>query len=308
MAKSKKSPGDLPEAPPAPPPAVQADKQQPAASAFEVDALRAQVANMSSTMETMAKTMETMMAALGARAQDRGSEPGEMPEASTGTDWGSELYWVRIKPYNKRRGYLRTRMHVPEIGRPLNGGTGMPGSIPEWVSISRERAVELPKYRQRDGDMDSPPVFDIATEAEMKQINRQEDQLRMANLGMAGLPPAEVLKEAERGRMQAKVKPGRERPTKVEGSDRYTEVKVSRGRAEALNGFDTPQAPTTPVIGDGKDKSTGPVRTSSPSADVNLSDVEDLAGMASRADLGGDIDGDIDAMAESVESGARFSR
>jgi len=278
-----------------------------------MSALEAQVGQLASAMTGMTENLGNIVAALGrAPAAATGPAAASTPGRSTGQgDWSETYYYVRIKPYNPKRGFVRKRTLVPELGRPINGGTGEMGNVPEWMRVKREAAMALTKYHQKENDLESPRVFDIVTKEQMDEINAREDQQRMSNLGLAGMSPAEVLRQADQGKLTAKVReaPQRGKPSTVEGSDRF--ARVQPGRRDALAGIEVqppapqpmpeeaapPPPPPPPAVApvttakveepfpydDGDDD--GAEAPAAPARAVRNRDVEDLSIDAARASL-----------------------
>jgi len=259
------------------------------------------VALLASSVGVMGSSLDNVLAAIGVRQHVPAGPARFEPEASqprstrSAGDWNEEEYYVRIKPYNPKRGLVRKRTLVPEIGRPINGGTGDVGDVPEWVRVRVDKAKALTRYRQNDADPDSPAVFDIATFAEMEEVNNREDQQRMAGLGMSGVTPMEVLRQAEQGKLKAKIgrdKPAtRDRPSAVEGSDRF--ASAQSGRRAALDGLaaPVPPPPPAPEIEDAGDvEDIDDVNTPAPPQMHKNPQAEDLSVEAAR---GASIDEDI---------------
>ena len=143
------------------------------------------------------------------------------------------VYYVRIKPYDKQAGHLRKRQYFHELGRAINGGTGKPGSIPEWVPVSAAVAAELSKYKQNPERPNSPYVLDIATPEERQHIDHAESQLRSQQMGLQGMTPQAIQQAAQRaGQINARVGtvPGmqpnqpaqRQAPTMMSGAHAHT--------------------------------------------------------------------------------------
>lgn len=105
----------------------------------------------------------------------------------------SDVWYVRIKPFDESLGHLRRTQTFHELGnRTLKGGTGGLRDIPQWVEINADQAWSMSKYRQDDSNPRSEPVCDIVTYAEMEQINEVENNYRMALMGY-GMPPQATL-------------------------------------------------------------------------------------------------------------------
>jgi len=183
----------------------------------------------------------------------------------------SDSYFVRIKPYNKQRGHVRRNQFFAELGRLLKGGTGQPGSIPEWAGpVDRNTAISLAKYRQRPYDPYSEPVCDIVTAEEKVGIDRSESQYRAATLGLAGVTPQQIIDQLGPGSSQLNARttsaaPRRSRPSTLHGAQAYQQLqgatqppaagmaKVQRiappamsGRAAALANLTVPPPPPAP--------------------------------------------------------------
>jgi hypothetical protein len=242
-----------------------------------VEQLEGQVAELTGTLQSMQGMMQHMMEAIGASKPQHVAPPEPQPVDITTEDWGEEhdTYYVRLKPYNKRRGHLRLRMLVREIGRPINGGTGEVGQVPEWIRLPRDKAAGCKKYHQDDQNPDSPLCFDIATEAQMVEINRQEDQQRMASLGMAGLSPVEILEQADKMRARAHVKTPNNKLSTVDGAQRFANAQP--GRQAALQGLAEPATIEPAARAQPRPSSKEPAI------------VEDMAQVAGKAKLEGDM-------------------
>lgn len=223
-------------------------------------AFQERISSLEKQLAHMAGMFEQVMSAMGAGPQD--NSQNESAEIGQPSDWSEDKYFVRIKPYDERRGFKRRRTLVPEIGRPINGGTGKVGDIPEWIPLDRDRAQQLLKYHQDDNDLTSPYVFDIVTARERETIDQREAQQRMASLGMVGIPPAEVLRRGATHELQARVGPPpavRPAPAVVAGADHFSsqartqqpmarqplqaEAPVQAGRRQALEGLSAPPPP-----------------------------------------------------------------
>jgi hypothetical protein len=90
-------------------------------------------------------------------------------------------FWVRVKPYNQKKGFLVKRTRV--LGRLWKGGEGLlPNDIPEWVGVSQEQAEVLSYFHQTDGDDSTPKLFDIVTDAQRQRIDQGEMEQRMIAL------------------------------------------------------------------------------------------------------------------------------
>jgi len=179
-----------------------AAEPQPAESSSDMAQMMGTLTQAMQAMQSMASSMAAMEKRLAvvesakpvANQQQvtQATAPAFTPVISADERW-----FVRIKPYNKRIGHVRLNQHFHELGKTLHGGTGKFGSIPDWTEVSYGQAIALVKYRQRDGDPNSPQVLDVVTEAERAAIDQAETSQRMASIGAAGMPPAQVLAQAQ---------------------------------------------------------------------------------------------------------------
>lgn len=217
MVRPKKdlmpSPGaDALPAPPPPPPAptelsvpTPAGAQQPAGPSTQellqiIAGMQQQFNQLTESVSTLAQLATSGRVSQAAlRAGPAAVAPVEQsPVIPAPTQSGEEpeFYWVRIKPYDEQRGQLRRRQYFNELGRAIDGGTGKPNDIPEWVKVNPDQALAMSRYRQNDDDPMSPPVCDIATDEERRAIDQSESQLRAATLGLIGLTPQAILQAA----------------------------------------------------------------------------------------------------------------
>ena len=155
------------------------------------------------------------------------------------TDDGNTFY-VRIKPYDPKRKQLRGRQYFDELKRCLNGGTGQPGDIPEWVAVDYATACSLSQYKQIPEDPLSPLVLDIVTPEQRLQIDTAEAQARMATLGLAGMAPHAVLNTMQRpGMVAPHVGEGRPHmaavPSAPQGPTTLPQPSLMAGAAEYQN-------------------------------------------------------------------------
>jgi hypothetical protein len=87
--------------------------------------------------------------------------------------------FVRLKPYNPRRGFV-TQRH----GR---GDLFFIGGIrPNWYEVDDDVAEELAKDRQFHNDPDSKPLFDIMSKEDKEQVAAEEQNQVLAQLGAVG--------------------------------------------------------------------------------------------------------------------------
>lgn len=76
----------------------------------------------------------------------------------------SQKMYVRLKPYNPRRGHVLRRYSIRNM-RFYEG---------RWFRVSEAVARELANIKQVYGDEDSPDAFDVATHAQANNIERKE--------------------------------------------------------------------------------------------------------------------------------------
>lgn len=77
----------------------------------------------------------------------------------------AETKLVRLKPYNKKKGHVLRRYTYRGIR--FQGSRG-------WYRVTGDVAGYLGKVRQVPDDADSPPAFDVCSEAEAKEIDKLE--------------------------------------------------------------------------------------------------------------------------------------
>jgi hypothetical protein len=196
----------------------------------QVGALGAQLAQLTQLMTSGGKLSATNFAAgPGMHASGEPLPRGRMPgypadvpfDGGPTAEYPDGIYYVRIKPYDPRRGQKRKRQYFHELRRAVNGGTGRPGNIPEWVPVTTEQASALSQYLQDPNDPMSPMVLDIVTPEERELIDRAEGQIRANALGLAGMAPHSVLGAMQRpgmvtahvGGMQRNLRPAAPQPT-----------------------------------------------------------------------------------------------
>ncbi len=236
-------------------------------------ALAAQV-NRLTELVTSGKVSQAALMA-DANARHMTVLPSNLPndaQIPDSEDFREEYYYVRIKPYDAQKGHVRRRQYFDEIGRAIDGGTGQPGDIPEWVKVTQGQAMALSVYRQNDDNQNSPAVLDIVTEEERERVDHAESQLRAATLGLAGMSPQAILQAAQRsGQINAQVasqgsKAKRSKPSIIQGADAYSpneqpianatavaqKVPSSKnaGRMAALSNMPAPPAPSRGVSED----------------------------------------------------------
>jgi hypothetical protein len=200
--------------------AAAAAEAPPTGDGAEIAMLREQVSNLTAQLAQMAQMM-TSGGKLGAAAFAQpalthmpypvplpGMPPGYpmQPGVYNGGPapmYPEGTYYVRIKPYDKARKQVRRRQFFHELGRCLNGGTGQPGDIPEWIEVEAPVAAALSKYMQFPNDPMSPMVLDIVTPEQRAEIDAAESQVRAQTLGLAGMPPQQVLSAMHRPGMVA---------------------------------------------------------------------------------------------------------
>lgn len=283
----------------------------PTAKAPDTSVLNDRISAIEDQNKQINSTLQNILAALGAltppKPNPAASHPRPAQEDVQASDdgWTAEQYWIRLKPYNKQAGIRRMRTLLPEIGRPINGGTGQLGSIPEWVRVDRRTAIAVSRYHQNDNNMSSPFLLDIVTDEERQKIDEAEGRQRMASMGLAGMTPAQVFQQSQKiDYVQPRaggVHPRRTPPSLAHGAEVYQEspptaadghstaLAPTGGRGRALEGLAPtfPPAPVVPTAGaptprgeqDGEDFA----RTAAAAAavDAQIAHVEGLGPVAS---------------------------
>ena len=83
------------------------------------------MAVLEASVQKLTGMLEHVLQAIGAKAatpqtaQLAAAAPVETPIRDEEYFNPEEIYWVRIKPFDEKRGLLRRRMLVPELGMPL---------------------------------------------------------------------------------------------------------------------------------------------------------------------------------------------
>lgn len=83
-----------------------------------------------------------------------------------------EQLYVRLKPYNRALGHLR-------ISHTVGGLRFVGGPDPQWVMVTEKQADYCREKRQDNNSPQSPPLFDVCTEAEMKKLQARETRSRL---------------------------------------------------------------------------------------------------------------------------------
>lgn len=95
--------------------------------------------------------------------------------------------FVRLKPYNPRRGYVVQRHGIGEM-------FFVGGVRPNWYEVQDVVAERLAKKRQFHNDPDSKPLFDIMDREEKERVAAEEQNQVLAHLGAVGqtvlMPPS----------------------------------------------------------------------------------------------------------------------
>jgi hypothetical protein len=169
-----------------------------------------------------------------------------------------DVYYVRVKPYNKQRGHLIRRTVI--MDRLWTGGDGLtPGDIPEWVKVNGAQAAALKEYKQSD-DPFSPRIFDIVTPERKAEIDAKEEEYRKAYYGLGPRPSLAAL------------------PNLTAKESDATGASDKRGQftLEDLKGA---PPPTKPVItDDDDDDSAGAIAASVPKISSVQARVSDVSG------------------------------
>lgn len=194
---------------------------------------------------------EVAKMAESSRGGPAGPEPGEL---------NPEMMYIRIKPYNPKIGHVRKRQYFDELKRVAIGGTGGPGSIPQWYEVEPSVARGMEKYRQRDGDPRSPAVLDICTAEQRYKIDAAEELWRRSQIGISGHPDQMAKQTRAQTRatttrtMPQAVPTAPNPPSMVAGAEEYdaegpavgTRQAAERGRDAAV--LDIPDAELPPEI------------------------------------------------------------
>ena len=87
--------------------------------------------------------------------------------------------FVRLKPYNPRRGFVVQRHGIGEM-------FFLGGVRPNWYEVSDDVAAMLGQKRQFHTDPDSKPLFDIMDKEEKERVAAEEQNQVLAQLGAIG--------------------------------------------------------------------------------------------------------------------------
>jgi len=89
-----------------------------------------------------------------------------------------ELVWVRLKPYNERKGFRVRRYHVFGIRfEEARGWYKVPVTM-IYDGQERDVAEYLRQVRNDHQDPDSPAAFDVCSPAEAAAINAAEERVK----------------------------------------------------------------------------------------------------------------------------------
>ena len=105
---------------------------------------------------------------------------------------------VRIKPLNKRRGFVLRSYTLQRQRFVVDRG---------WYEVGTALAEQLAQIRQLDGDLHSPAAFDVVTAEEAKEIDAAEalgDERRSADDPDTSMTTADVTAAGRRARMAEK--------------------------------------------------------------------------------------------------------
>ena len=146
--------------------------------------------------------------------------------------------WVRIKPYNPKKGFLRQREFIHELNCLFIGGTGRVGNIPVWYEVEEDVANRLRGYRQKQGSPFSPPVFDVVTLEQKMEIDAAEETWRRNQLGLAGTRDQKAVRAKEEQAKQHH-NPEDDQPSLAEGAEAYLDgempaPKVAIGKGQTV--------------------------------------------------------------------------
>lgn len=90
----------------------------------------------------------------------------------------NDAMYVRLKPYDKKRGYLVRRYNIGGHEFLTDGESGRP----IWSRVTVKAAEFLKTLRQKENDPDSKPLFDVVTPPEYAAIAQREQDLALAQL------------------------------------------------------------------------------------------------------------------------------
>jgi hypothetical protein len=87
-----------------------------------------------------------------------------------------EARYVRLRPYDQRTGHLVRKFSLrdPELGFLKFNEAGV------WHRVPLRVAEKLAEARQRPGNPQSPPVFDVCTEADARKLDAKAQAAREA--------------------------------------------------------------------------------------------------------------------------------
>jgi len=199
------------------------------------------ISQMASHMALQDQELKSVKGMLGA----------EQHEFSANPEIQENKCYVRVKPCDRRNGYPRMNQSIlaPDLGIinvRFQGGTGRPGDIPTWYPFPAKDydrlRVGLARYRQKPGDRNSRPVFDVATAKERMQIDQAEESMRLAVIGVgspqrAAAAARDGVRARTRGGSAAEMTPEPEPLTLAPGAQAYVKP-VAGGRAAALEGLE----------------------------------------------------------------------
>ena len=231
------------------------------------------IADLRQSNAMMFEQLQAMNQKLGILMGNSRQEIAVETPLAGGSFEDAKRFFIRLKPYDPRRGYVALRRSIklhnvltPE-GKPIEfiieGGTGSMGDVPIWKEVPKEAAQVLAAYKQDDYEPYSPDLFDICTDREMQSIDRAENTMRMSGLAKAGASPVEI--QAYEDDLQAKTRRSsavhaqpaplpatRQAPALLESANRYRMPTTPpppptapralppelAGRAAALDGLD----------------------------------------------------------------------
>jgi hypothetical protein len=99
-------------------------------------------------------------------------------------------YWVRVAPYDPRRGYVIRKYGV---GGTLYQG----GERPTWYKVPVELAEQLRDIPQSPGDPRSPYVFEVYSEEDRHRVDAIEEERVLVQMGiMSATAPRPALQSA----------------------------------------------------------------------------------------------------------------
>jgi hypothetical protein len=90
------------------------------------------------------------------------------------------VMFVRLRPFNPKLGCVVQRYHYRRQLYMTDQITGRP----TWYKVNKALAEDLDEHKQNEKDPNSPALFDIVTADEHVKILKEEESLRLVELGI----------------------------------------------------------------------------------------------------------------------------